>query len=419
MSVTSATTHPAPPVTRRWAISPLVVIWTLTLFVVCAVVLWLMMNAAQTQAEVAARSPRAFVNIPPKVFELLEAAQRQQNDQLRADETMIESPAAVPSAEPMVEVEAEATNSDQAVSVATQIPKPKNEPPPPPPGSEKLPRLTADPLLQETTDFGIVPKRDGARSALNTYGRPVLEPVLGSSVVVVVQGLGMSGQRTQAAVRALPPEVTLAFSPYATNLDYHMVMARKNGHETWLEWPLEPERFPLDDPGPLAALASLSPQDNNNRLMQVLGKAQAYPGVITHMGSRIATMQDKMQPLLAALSERGLGLIDSVNSIRSVLKPVAAEQQLPFLGSFRHISEPMNATTIQQRLVEVERQAITQGYAVVVVDSFPLAIDAVATWVRSLAEKGVTVVPASYALLNPPAIANTPPSVTPTPEMGE
>ena len=74
-------------------------------------------------------------------------------------------------------------------------------------------------------------------------------------IAVVVSGLGLSEAATEAAIRRLPPQVTLSFSPYARRLDEWIALARAHGHEVLLELPMEGADDPASDPGPHTLLA--------------------------------------------------------------------------------------------------------------------------------------------------------------------
>ena len=55
---------------------------------------------------------------------------------------------------------------------------------------------------------------------------------------------------SNATLSALPPGITLAFAPYADDVQRWVGEARKRGHEVLLEVPMEPYDFPDSDPGP-------------------------------------------------------------------------------------------------------------------------------------------------------------------------
>src|SRR5262249_15350335 len=97
--------------------------------------------------------------------------------------------------------------------------------------------LVADPALIETTDQGPLPRiaADG-RAPMRAYAVPAPDSAK-PRVAIVVSGLGISAKATAAALASLPPQVTLAFAPYASDVQRWVAEARRQGHEVLLEVP--------------------------------------------------------------------------------------------------------------------------------------------------------------------------------------
>ena len=77
-------------------------------------------------------------------------------------------------------------------------------------------------------------------------------------VGLLLAGVGLNQAESEAAIRALPGGVTLAISPYAQNTAKLLGAARSAEHEYLLSIPMEPQGFPLNDPGKQALMTSLS-----------------------------------------------------------------------------------------------------------------------------------------------------------------
>src|ERR1700689_1930795 len=78
--------------------------------------------------------------------------------------------------------------------------------------------LVADPALIEITPDGPLPRiaADGT-PPMRAYAAPALDNGK-PRIPIVVSGLGISAKMTAAALAALPPQVTLAFAPYAADV---------------------------------------------------------------------------------------------------------------------------------------------------------------------------------------------------------
>ncbi|HXV32012.1 MAG TPA: divergent polysaccharide deacetylase family protein, partial [Sinorhizobium sp.] len=140
--------------------------------------------------------------------------------------------------------------------------------------------------LLEDTPQGRLPiiGADGLRP-MDQYARP-WSGARGTRIGLVVGGLGLSQTGTQRAIRALPPEVTLAFAAAGNSLQRWMQEARRDGHEILLQIPMEPFDYPDSDPGPHALLVSRGATKNIADLHRSMGQITNYTGVMNYLGGR-------------------------------------------------------------------------------------------------------------------------------------
>ncbi|MBU6445480.1 MAG: divergent polysaccharide deacetylase family protein, partial [Alphaproteobacteria bacterium] len=131
--------------------------------------------------------------------------------------------------------------------------------------------LVADPALIEPTREGPLPRiADNGRTPMAAYAPPVATPKGKPQIALVISGLGVSAKATEAALKTLPPGVTLAFAPYAGDAQRWVSEARRLGHEVLLEVPMEPYDFPDSDPGPHTLRPTLDENGNLDRLRWAL-----------------------------------------------------------------------------------------------------------------------------------------------------
>ncbi len=213
-------------------------------------------------------------------------------------------------------------------------------------------------------------------------------------IAVVLTGLGFSKAATEAAIEQLPAGVTLSFTPYAQQLDQWIARARSNGHEVMLDLPMEPVTYPHDDPGPQTLLTELDDLENQQRLRWVLSRAQGYVGLAGSMGSRFAGSEPNLKPILTELKELGLMYLDNRASHDSVAGRVAVELSLPHAVNDRTLDEDgAGHLTIDARLAQVERVALSGGTSVAMGRPYPATIERLREWVRTLESRGFTLVP--------------------------
>ena len=185
----------------------------------------------------------------------------------------------------------------------------------------------SSPTLPRTPRTGPIPRiaADG-RTPFGTYSKPRRRSRRTglTKIAIVVTGLGLNEQGTLDAVDRLPPEVTLAFAPYGRTLDRTTGAARADGHELFLEVPLEPFDYPDNDPGPETLLTGQPPRANLEKFYWLLGRFGGYAGLINYMGARFTASAADFAPVMEEVSARGLGYLDDGSSNRSLAAQLAA-----------------------------------------------------------------------------------------------
>jgi hypothetical protein len=287
-----------------------------------------------------------------------------------------------------------------ASEIATQnVATPPKDKPKTPPTTPLAPRqvtlAAVDPALLQVSSRGALPiiGPDGRRP-WKVYARPFTEPDNRPRLALIITGLGLSREATQAAI-GLPGEVTLSFTAYAPKLEDLVRAARLAGHEVLIDLPMEPSSYPADDPGPHTLITSLNPADNVARLEYLLGRSTGYVGVISQMGSKFTQEPEALRPILRALGERGLLFVDSRASTKSVAARLAAQLEVPRASNDQFLDHEATRPAIDQAIATVENTARAAGVAVAVARPFPVTLERLATWLPLLIEHGIALAPVS------------------------
>lgn len=265
-------------------------------------------------------------------------------------------------------------------------------------GSDLAQQSTAsvplDELLERTRD-GLIPKigADGTRP-IEAYARPVgaLAAAGTSRVAIVVGGLGISAVGTESAINRLPPDVTLAFAPYGSDLGRVSASARQAGHEILLQIPLEPFDYPNNDPGPHTLRVNVGRTENIDRLHWLMARIDAYVGVVGYMGARFTAEPAALGPVLEEIGSRGLLYLDDGASARSRAREIAGDR-VPFAKADLVLDAVTTPADIDDRLLQLEQLAMERGYAIGMASAFPVSIDRIAEWAKTAADRGVILVP--------------------------
>lgn len=264
-------------------------------------------------------------------------------------------------------------------------------------------RLAAAPdkRLIERTRHGYLPKvgPDGATPA-QVYARP-LGPAPATKpagrIAIMVGGLGISQSSTSEAIARLPGAVSLAFAPYGADLEKTAARARAEGHEVFLQVPMEPFDYPDNDPGPHTLLTGPKGADNLDRLQWALGRFTGYVGIVNFLGGRLTADDAALTPLLREVAGRGLMVVDDGSSARSQLAPAATRAQIPALKADLALDGAPRADAIDKELQRLETLARENGVAVATASALPVTIERITRWARTLEAKGLTIVPVSAA----------------------
>src|SRR5690606_33055382 len=135
---------------------------------------------------------------------------------------------------------------------------------------------------------------------------------------------------TLDAIATLPEAISLGFAPYGSSLERTVGTARAEGHEVFLEVPLEPFDYPENDPGPDTLLTGQAPRDNIVRLNKVMASFSGYAGIVNNMGARFTASAADFAPMMEELGARGLGYLDDGSSNRSLAVQLAKVSGVPF-----------------------------------------------------------------------------------------
>ncbi|MDZ7629091.1 MAG: divergent polysaccharide deacetylase family protein [Parvularculaceae bacterium] len=250
-----------------------------------------------------------------------------------------------------------------------------------------------DPALLFRTAYGKAPRvgPDGRRAA-RTYARP-FSPGENPNVALIVGGLGLNRALTERAIEELPPSVTLAFAPYAKDLDVWARRARETGHEFMIELPLENRRGEGETLGPATLLTTHSREQNLQRLDWILSRAEGYFGVTNYLGAHFTADRDAIEPVLARLADAGVAYVDDTGALkREKSASVATVSRLidPGFGAEK--------TRTLRDLEGLEAVASRAGEALGKTYVNADTLSAVVEWAEGLGGRGLTLAPASAVL---------------------
>ncbi len=258
-----------------------------------------------------------------------------------------------------------------------------------------------DPALEEVTQGETLPRiaTDG-RAPMQVYAAGFDKTDLRPRVGLLLAGAGLNAAETTRAIKELPGGVTLAFSPYAQVSDKLLSEVRLAEHEYLISIPMEPQSFPLNDPGDRALMTTLAPADNERRLRWALTRMTGYVGATGALGlmrgERYASLPELMDPILQQLAKRGLLYVD----------PRPGTKPLPFVWQRDVdvvIDDDPAAELIDAKLAALDKIALEKGRALGLAGAVrPVTIERIAIWANQLPSKGLALASVSALAVPPP-----------------
>jgi len=270
------------------------------------------------------------------------------------------------------------------------------------PGSGAAKAGSVDQRLLEASRHGQIPRiaLDGARPA-EAYAQKSgsAQRPDAPRIALIIGGLGISASTTADALSKLPGPVTFAFAPYGSDLESNVGRARAGGHEVLMQIPMEPFDYPDNDPGPQTLLSSLSGEQNIDRLQWLMSRFQGYVGVMNFMGARFTASEQSISPVLREVAKRGLIYVDDGASPRSLASQIAGANRTAFAKADIVVDAVPTTAEIDKALVRLESLARERGSAVAYASALPVTVERVARWSKTLAGRGVALVPISVIAL--------------------
>lgn len=234
--------------------------------------------------------------------------------------------------------------------------------------------------------------------AYKKYAQPYTVTPGAAVAAIVITDLGLDPDNLKLARELFPKEVTFALSPQTPHLNQVIQDLRSEGREVIMMVPMEPLDYPSSDPGPNSLLTSLNPEDNLVRLREFLKDTQGIIGVTNYMGDAFVRSIEHIRPFLTYLKSQGYLIIDTTYSEKSEILPLATELQMtPILVKAQDFEDLSSKKTKEAGLSNIERLAKRDMKVVAYSTSYPTDITTISDWTKGLNEKGITLVPLTFA----------------------
>lgn len=240
-----------------------------------------------------------------------------------------------------------------------------------------IPLTIVQPLPALRKD-GLPVKASNGLTPFKAYAAPVEQKPETPYIAVLLSGLGRRHNVTESAVNSVPATVSLSFSPYAPQLKEYVENARKMGHETLLDLPMQHGTFPETDPGPLGLVGGLPARENHNRLHKIMGSDVAYIGLAAQRNQNFSYYAPaEMKKFAEEIASRGLVVIAGSDNADM---PMFEKTVRPDI----YIADNLYRAAIKSRLEKALNLAKKNGRAFIRIEAYPVTMVALIEFMKSL-----------------------------------
>ena len=252
----------------------------------------------------------------------------------------------------------------------------------------------------------LLPKisNDGRKPWIEYSKKEIIHPNF-YKVAVVLKNLGMDNMVTTAAIETMPANISLSFSPYATNPNEDVKKAREFGHETYVDWLLCSQNFLKADSGPMAMSITQSEEENLRRALTSLNINAPIGGMVVNSGIADENTRAHQKHIMENLKNRGLLIIDATNAggIDKIKVDDLARKKADIV-----IDNKFVRSEIDTLLELAEKIAKVNGSVLIVATPKPVVLHAINDWINTFSpqltyqqmkEQNITVIEKPYALV--------------------
>lgn len=266
------------------------------------------------------------------------------------------------------------------------------DPPIPDPIENAFPR----PEIQKAK-FITEPKTHIVKKALPPEPRMPADFNGQAKIAIIIDDMGMAKSYT-AEIIDLPAPLTLAFLPYADDLDAVTAKAKSHGHELMIHVPME-AMDKSQNIGPVGLKMAMDKDDFKNEFEgSIFNAFDGYVGINNHMGSRLTRDAQAMGWVMENLKSRNLYFIDSKTIGSSVAEEMAYQYGIPTASRDVFLDHFEDIEAVNRSLHDLEKVAYRKGYAIAIGHPKPNTIRALKAWIKTLGDKNLTLVPVSSIL---------------------
>lgn len=250
------------------------------------------------------------------------------------------------------------------------------------------------------SSFGDVPKRtaDG-KTVFDAYKLSYIADAGAKGVIsLVMVDYGLSDDVFKSSLMGLPPYVTFVISPYSSEFQKKIDMARAAQHEVWLDAPIQTEGFGVDDTGPVTLLSGFNNEQNTARLQRLLSLGFGYAGINFMNKPSFSDAEDGLKHIFEDIESAGIGLVSADPEDKFSSFIASRKKKIPYTTNTVWLDGGKSEVDFARSLKGLEQVALDKYVVVAYIPAQPSRFAQIKDWATELKTSGLQLVPLSAAI---------------------
>lgn len=217
----------------------------------------------------------------------------------------------------------------------------------------------------------------------------------GARLAIIIDDFGQGRDGVQQMME-IKRHLTFAVMPFSTFTKDDAEAGYAKGYEIIVHLPMEPMQGPASWVGTNPILCSQDNEKISTITRMSLMDVPHAKGANVHMGSRASADDRVMHCILREVARSGFFFVDSRTGVKSVIKTVADELNVPCLERNVFLDGQRPKSYVIKQLRQAEDIALKKGYAVAIghvgIEGGKPTAEAIADMLPEFDEKGVQLV---------------------------
>lgn len=221
-----------------------------------------------------------------------------------------------------------------------------------------------------------------------------VEPKTIARIAIIIDDLG---NRISVAdqILDLPAPVTLSILPYQRHSIEIARRSRSKDREVLLHLPMEPYRYPDQNPGEGTLLIQYPPNELKERTGRNLEAVPHIVGVNNHMGSKFTEQKGPMEIVMGEIKERNLFFVDSRTTSRTTGWEVARSAGVKVAERDVFLDNEPTEEYVENQMRILARKALKKGWAIGIGHPHQVTLSVIRKTIPDFTQQGIQIVPVS------------------------